>query len=77
MNDTPIRECHFCGHHFESHLGKYRGAGRDCPNCQADGLLATDVELLATCIYPECNCPFDMGRDDRCLRGLPPQRKGQ
>ena len=36
MNDTPMRECHFCGHHFEAHLGKYRGAGRDCPNCQAD-----------------------------------------
>ena len=31
MKDTPIRECHFCGHHFEAHLGKY-----GCPNCQAD-----------------------------------------
>lgn len=21
------------------------------------------------CTYPECNCPFDMGSDGKCLRG--------
>src|SRR5690606_8125707 len=28
-----------------------------------------------TCSYPECNCPFDMGPDHQCLRGLPVIRK--
>ncbi len=23
------------------------------------------------CNYPHCNCPFDMGPDERCLRNLP------
>ncbi len=23
------------------------------------------------CTYPECNCPFDMGADNLCLRGYP------
>ena len=23
------------------------------------------------CSYPECNCPFDKGPDNRCLRGMP------
>ncbi len=23
------------------------------------------------CKYPECNCPFDMGPDGLCLKGLP------
>jgi len=24
------------------------------------------------CTYPDCNCPFDMGADNKCLRGYPP-----
>ncbi|HCA35409.1 MAG: hypothetical protein CMM07_17870 [Rhodopirellula sp.] len=27
------------------------------------------------CIYPECQCPFDMGPDYQCLKGLPVIRK--
>lgn len=27
------------------------------------------------CIYPECNCPFDMGPDGKCLRGLKKMNK--
>lgn len=23
------------------------------------------------CIYPDCNCPFDLTPDMKCLRGLP------
>ena len=23
------------------------------------------------CSYPECNCPFDKGPDNKCLRGKP------
>jgi len=23
------------------------------------------------CSYPECNCPFDKGPDNKCLRGRP------
>ena len=57
MNDTPMRECHFCGHHFESHLGKYRGTGRDCPNCQAD-------ETLQGTVYDEL---ADLPRARRAL----------
>lgn len=25
---------------------------------------------MAECNYPECNCPFDMGPEHKCLRGL-------
>lgn len=28
-----------------------------------------------TCNYPECRCPFDMGPDHQCLKGLPVIRK--
>ncbi len=28
-----------------------------------------------TCIYPDCQCPFDMGPDHQCLKGLPVIRK--
>lgn len=28
-----------------------------------------------TCSYPECNCPFDKGQDDPCLKNLPVIRK--
>ncbi|MCD1628296.1 hypothetical protein [Marinobacter shengliensis] len=28
-----------------------------------------------SCTYPGCNCPFDMGPDHQCLRGLPVIRK--
>ncbi len=24
-----------------------------------------------TCNYPECNCPFDMDQNNKCLRGYP------
>jgi hypothetical protein len=27
------------------------------------------------CNYPECQCPFDMGPDHQCLKGLPVIRK--
>ncbi|WP_412535948.1 hypothetical protein [Marinobacter sp. MIT932201] len=27
------------------------------------------------CTYPECHCPFDMGPDHQCLKGLPVIRK--
>ena len=43
MRDTPVRDCIFCGHHFLEYLGKYRGAGRDCTNCQADETLQVTV----------------------------------
>ena len=26
-----------------------------------------------TCSYPKCNCPFDMGADNKCLRGYEPK----
>lgn len=28
-----------------------------------------------TCTYPDCHCPFDMGPDHQCLKGLPVIRK--
>ncbi|MCW8829982.1 MAG: hypothetical protein OQK32_00495 [Gammaproteobacteria bacterium] len=31
--------------------------------------------MIDKCIYPECNCPFDMGADGKCLRGLERQNK--
>lgn len=27
------------------------------------------------CIYPDCACPFDMGPDQQCLKGLPQKRE--
>ncbi len=27
------------------------------------------------CTYPDCQCPFDMGPDHQCLKGLPVNRK--
>jgi hypothetical protein len=27
------------------------------------------------CNYPDCNCPFDMGPDHKCLIGLPREEK--
>ena len=27
------------------------------------------------CTYPDCHCPFDMGPDHQCLKGLPVIRK--
>jgi hypothetical protein len=27
------------------------------------------------CNYPHCSCPFDMGPDNKCLLGLPRNRK--
>lgn len=27
------------------------------------------------CTYPDCRCPFDMGPDHQCLKGLPVIRK--
>ena len=26
---------------------------------------------IIMCTYPDCNCPFDMGADNKCLRGYP------
>jgi len=26
--------------------------------------------VAEVCTYPECNCPFDMGADNKCLRGF-------
>ena len=26
--------------------------------------------MTEKCIYPDCNCPFDMGVDNKCLRGF-------
>ena len=26
--------------------------------------------LNEQCSYPDCKCPFDMGSDNKCLRGL-------
>lgn len=28
------------------------------------------LKLTYKCTYPECNCPFDMGQDGKCLRGF-------
>jgi hypothetical protein len=35
---------------------------------------ATDIHVGETeenCIYPKCSCPFDIGEDGKCFKGLP------
>lgn len=33
-------------------------------------LLLEPAPTTEKCDYPDCNCPFDMGADNKCLRGL-------
>ena len=48
MKGEHLHHCHYCGHHFEPHLGRPRDAEGDCPNCQADRtVLDTMLDLLA------------------------------
>lgn len=37
--------------------------------------LKREMGQQETCTYPDCNCPFDMGPDHQCLKGLPVIRK--
>ena len=42
-----------------------------CAPCAfGDNVKPGERRFKEKCIYPECNCPFDMGADNKCLRGL-------
>lgn len=43
--------------------------------CIGPGNGCTCNRCAEQCTYPDCNCPFDMGPDHQCLRGLPVIRK--
>lgn len=51
-----------------------------CVTCETRAFYGVDnqqivrisgIERVRHCSYPDCNCPFDMGPDNQCLRGLP------
>lgn len=41
----------------------------------AGSLNLDDILHQEHCTYPTCRCPFDMGPDHQCLKGLPVIRK--
>lgn len=47
-----------------------------CSKCgDKDWMADKECNESNCCIYPDCNCPFDIGPDNKCLRGLPRKSK--